>query len=59
MSWGKDVGRSVRERTFLIFARGNERLGEFLKIRNRRHKVNKDRNKLKTIGQNKRFMIIS
>lgn len=52
MSWGKDVGRSVRERTFLIFA---EMIGEpiadsrpftgntsyHMKIRNKRRKVNK------------------
>lgn len=64
MSWGKDVGRSVRERTFLIFA---EMIGEpiadsrpftgntsyHMKIRKKRHKVNKNKIRLKNIGQNK------
>lgn len=70
MSWRKDVGRSVRERTFLIFA---EMIGEpiadsrpftgntsyHMKIRNKRHKVNKNKIRLKNIGQNKWFMIVS
>lgn len=31
----------------------------YMKIRNKRHKVNKNKIKLKTIGQNKWFMILS
>lgn len=30
-----------------------------IKIRNKRYKVNKDKIRLKNIGQNKRFMIVS
>lgn len=30
-----------------------------MKIRNKRHKVNKNKIRLKTIGQNKWFMIVS